>query len=222
MSKYTIPNIANTCTIFQLLSECSKPLSVSEISRRLDLPKTSVYRILKTLEQENMVRSAGKGYVMGHRLINLGMQLVSRIPERRLSVPILQSLTNKTQESSHFAILSGLNMLLVEVCDTAAPTNIASRPGTLADIHCSASGKCLLAFAPPMSAERILNSIEYTPRTPMTLASKSSLLRDLESVRSNGFAVDEQEYHESRRCIAAPVFNGSSAGGNTQSPPVLS
>ena len=100
-------------------------------------------------------------------------------------------------------------MLLVEVCDTAAPTNIASRPGTLADIHCSASGKCLLAFAPPMSAERILNSIEYTPRTPRTLASKSSLLRDLESVRSNGFAVDEQEYHESRRCIAAPVFNGS-------------
>ena len=62
-------------------------MTTSAIAKELELPRTSVFRIMKTLEVEGMVRSIGKSYVMGHRLINLGLQVVSQIPERDLCVP---------------------------------------------------------------------------------------------------------------------------------------
>lgn len=209
MSKYNIPNIANTCQIFQLLTKSKKTLNASEISKELDLPRTSVYRILKTLESENMVRNVGTGYVMGHRLINLGLQVVSKIPERQLCVPILQQLTTKIHESTHFAILSGRNMLLIEVCDSPHALKVASRPGTLADIHCSASGKCFLAYTPEAASEALMDSLDYTKRTNKTHTSKESLQEELPSIKKKGYAVDNIEYNEHIRCLAAPVFNAS-------------
>ncbi len=209
MSDYKIPNIANTCHIFQLLTKTKKIMNASEIAKELELPRTSVYRILKTLEGENMVRKVGKGYVMGHRLINLGLQVISKVPERQICVPILQELTREINESTHFAILSGRNMLLIEVCDSPHALKVASRPGSLADIHCSASGKCFLAYAPATAAEELMDSLTYTKRTEKTHTSKESLLAELPSVKSKGFAIDDIEYAENIRCLAAPVFNRS-------------
>ena len=209
MSDYHIPNIANTCHIFQLLTKSKKVLNSSEIAKELNLPRTSVYRILKTLESENMVRNVGKGYVMGHRLINLGLQVVSKVPERQICVPVLQKLTKKIQESTHFAILSGRNMLLIEVCDSPDALQVASRPGTLADVHCSATGKCLLAFAPESASETLMDSLEYRQRTDKTHTSKESLKKELPSIKKKGYAIDDVEYTDKIRCLAAPVFNNS-------------
>jgi len=146
---------------------------------------------------------------MGHRLINLGLQVISQIPERQLCVPTLQKLTQKTKESSHFAILSGANSLLIEVCDSPLASKVASRPGTLADMHCSSSGKCMLAYATPMARDMLLDQITFTPRTKNTHTSKESLLPELEEIRKQGYAVDEIEYKEGVRCIGAPAFNAS-------------
>ncbi|BDS07022.1 IclR family transcriptional regulator [Oceaniferula spumae] len=207
MNNYRIPSISNTCAIFQLLTSTRKAMSASEIAKELELPRTSVFRVLKTLEEEGMVRGVGKNYVMGHRLINLGLQVVSQIPERQLCVPILRGLTDETGESSHFAILSGSNSLLIEVCDSPHALRVASRPGTLADMHCSASGKCMLAYASNEAREDLLNRIKFNKRTEFTHTSKESLLPELEEVRRLGYAVDNVEYHDHVRCLGAPVFN---------------
>lgn len=207
MNEYRIPSIANTCAIFQLLTSSRKAMTTSAIAQELELPRTSVFRIMKTLEVEGMVRSIGKSYVMGHRLINLGLQVVSQIPERNLCVPILHALTESTLESTHFAILSGSNSLLIEVCDSPHALRVASRPGTLADMHCSASGKCMLAYAEPEAQEDLLNRIKFTQRTENTHTSKESLLPELEEIRRRGYAVDNVEYHDHVRCLGAPVFN---------------
>jgi len=207
MNNYRIPAIANTCAIFQLLTSTRKPMSTSEIAKTLDLPRTSVFRVLRTLEEEGMVHTIGKNYVMGHRLINLGLQVISQIPERQICVPILQKLTKKTQESSHFAILSGANSLLIEVCDSSLASKVASRPGTLADMHCSSSGKCMLAYAVPIARDNLLDRITFTQRTKNTHKNKESLLPELEIIRKQGYAVDEIEYNEGVRCIGAPAFN---------------
>ena len=182
-------------------------MSASEIAKELELPRTSVFRILKTLEEEGMVRGVGKGYVMGHRLINLGLQVVSQIPERDLCVPVLHELTEQTQESSHFAILSGSNSLLIEVCDSPHALRVDSRPGTLADMHCSASGKCMLAYASDDAREDLLNRIKFTKRTDRTHLNKESLIPEFEEIRRRGYALDNVEYHDHVRCLGAPVFN---------------
>ena len=207
MTRYRIPSIANTCAIFQLLTSTQKAMSVSEIARELKLPRTSVFRIMKTLEEEKMVHAIGKRYISGHRLINLGLQVVSQIPERQLSVPILQELTLATEESAHFAILSGTQALLIEVCDSPHSLRVASRPGTLADMHCSGSGKCMLAHASPSELEALLDRITFTPRTTRSHTNKESLLAELPEIRQRGYALDDAEYHDHVRAIYAPAFN---------------
>ncbi|MCP5538025.1 MAG: IclR family transcriptional regulator [Akkermansiaceae bacterium] len=207
MNEYRIPSIANTCAIFQLLTSSRKAMTTSAIAKELDLPRTSVFRIMRTLEVEGMVRCIDKSYVMGHRLINLGLQVVSQIPERNLCVPILQALTKATQESSHFAILSGANALLIEVCDSPHALRVASRPGTLADMHCSASGKVMLAYSTKEARNDLLDRIKFVKRTENTHTSKESLLPELDEIRRVGYAVDDVEYHDHVRCLGAPVFN---------------
>ncbi len=209
MNKYRIPSIANTCAIFQLLTTTRKLMTTSEIAKKLNLPRTSVFRILKTLEEENMVHSVGKSYVMGHRLINLGLQVISQIPERQLCVPILQELTKVTEESSHFAILSGDHSLLIEVCDSPHALRVASRPGTLADMHCSASGKCMLAYASPDALEQMLNRISFKKRTTRSHTNKESLKPELEQIRKQGYALDDEEYLKHVRGLYAPSFNAA-------------
>jgi len=207
MSKYRIPSITNTCSIFKLLTSTRKAMNTSEIAQELDLPRTSVFRILKTLEEEGMVHSIGKKFVIGHHLINLGLQVISQIPERQLCVPILQKLTEKTQESSHFSILSGSKTLFIEVCDSPHTLRVARRTGTLIDIHCSASGKCILAYAGLKTRDTLLDQIEFTKRTEHTHTSKESLIPELEEIRKLGYAIDDVEYHDHIRCLGAPVFN---------------
>lgn len=207
MSNYRIPSIANTCAIFQLLISTRKAMNTSEIAKELDLPRTSVYRILQTLEEEGMVHSSGKNYVIGHRLINLGLQVISQIPERQLCVPILHKLTQTTQESSHFSILSGSNVLFIEVCDSPHALRVACRTGTLIDMHCSASGKCLLAYASPKVRDELLSKITFTPRTKHTHANAESLLPELDEIRRLGYALDNVEYHDHVRCLGVPAFN---------------
>ena len=209
MSNYRIPSIANTCSIFQLLTSTRKAMTASEIAKELDLPRTSVFRILKTLEGEGMVQTMGKNYAVGHRLINLGLQMISHIPERQLCVPILQELTKTTQESSHFSILSGANALFIEVCDSPHALRVARRTGSLIDMHCSASGKVLLAYSTPEACEALLNRIEFPPRTENTHKNKESLLPELEHIRRAGFALDDIEYHDHVRCLSAPAFNAT-------------
>jgi len=207
MNKYRIPSIANTCAIFQLLTSTRKAMSTSEIAKELNLPRTSVFRIMKTLEEEKMVYAVGKNYVTGHRLINLGLQVISQIPERQLSVPILQELTKVTEESAHFAILSGAHALLIEVCDSPHSLRVASRPGTLADMHCSGSGKCMLAYASPKALDDLLNRITFTSHTVRSHKNKESLLPELTEIRRRGYALDDVEYHDHVRAIYAPAFN---------------
>ena len=207
MTSYRIPSIANTCAIFQLLTSTKKAMSVSDIARELKLPRTSVFRIMKTLEEEKMVHAIGKSYITGHRLINLGLQVISQIPERQLTVPILQDLTISTEESAHFAILSGSQALLIEVCDSPHSLRVASRPGTLADMHCSGSGKCMLAHASPSELDSLLDRTTFTAHTDRSHTNKESLLAELPKIRKCGYALDDAEYHDHVRAIYAPAFN---------------
>ena len=176
-------------------------MTTSAIAQELELPRTSVFRIMKTLEVEGMVRSIGKSYVMGHRLINLGLQVVSQIPERNLCVPILHALTESTLESTHFAILSGSNSLLIEVCDSPHALRVASRPGTLADMHCFGIGEVYAGLCGTGGSGGSFESHQVYPAHRNTHTSKESLLPELEEIRRRGYAVDNVEYHDHVRCL---------------------
>ncbi|MBC2605317.1 IclR family transcriptional regulator [Pelagicoccus albus] len=209
MSEYTIPNLKNACRILQLIADSSQPLTMSHIADTLTLPRSTVFRILSTLCEEGWLFREDKSYRMGGALIGLGRKAINSSTINQLARPILKEVTKLTGETSQLAILSGPQVLIVEVEDSPHPLAAHSRPGTGADIHCSASGKVLLAFGSESERTRIVQEIKYTSHTPNTIKNREELEKELVSIQKLGYAIDEQEYHEGIRCIAVPVFDSS-------------
>lgn len=206
-SDYIVPNLSKAVQMLRILASADGGLSAAEIETRLGVPRTTAFRILKTLRHEGMVEKQGTAFLASAGLFEIGLNALSRSPIRERAVPLLQELTKVTGQTSHLAVPSGRHSLILEVCDSSGPVRVASRPGTLAELNCSATGKIFLSYLYENRLPEYLAPGKPEKRTPHTLAE----LKDLEAmtarVRAEGFAVDEEEYHLGVRCLAAPVFN---------------
>ena len=204
MNKYVIPNLKKACSVLKLLAKEPKGLTMNEMGGRLDIPRTTLLRILSTLKDEEMVTARDRKYFLGLALIHLGSKALEKVSLRKVALPVLKELSQETRETAHLAVRAEDRALLIEVCDSPHPVRVASRSGTLADIHCSATGKVFLAYQVKDLAE-FLDGKTLEARTPTTLTTIKELERDGELVRSRGYALDEEEYSEGVRCLAAPV-----------------
>ena len=209
MSKYEIPNLSNACRILKALACEPRGLLLSELVQRLKLPHTSALRIVATLCDAGFLQRVDNRYGLGTGLIPLGQQALARLDIRALARPILQQLTDQTGETAHLAILSGAHSLLIEVSQSPAPIRVGAPAGTLAALHCSATGKVLLAGLPADALAMLLGTKPLPVQTRHTLTTLPRLRSELVRVRQQGYALDEEEFFEGIRCLAAPVRNAA-------------
>ncbi|KMT63887.1 IclR family transcriptional regulator [Catenovulum maritimum] len=207
MNDYLIPNLKNACKILVMLSENDQGLTASEIETQLDMPHTTVFRILKTLIHEQMASKQGRFYFAGNSLLHIGLQMVSTNKLRDKAVPVLHELAKATGFSAHLAVPSGYNSLIIEVCDSPTPTKIASRQGTLAPLHCSSTGKIFLAHMYDKKIQDIYDEIGFVKRTDKTLLTVEAVKEEIKKVVAIGYAMDEREYANEVRCLAAPIYD---------------
>jgi DNA-binding IclR family transcriptional regulator len=209
MSHYEIPNLSNACLVLKALASEPAGLLLSELVQRLELPHTSALRIVATLCNAGFLQRSGNRYELGAGLIPLGQQALARLDIRSVARPALNHLSAQTGETAHLAILSGNQSLLVEVCQSPAPIRVGAPAGTLAALHCSATGKVLLAGQPDNRLELMLGPKPLPAQTRKTLTTLPQLRQELIRIRKQGYAVDEEEFFEGIRCLAAPVHNAS-------------
>ena len=208
MNQYIIPNLAKGVGVLRLLSEHPSGLSALQIERHTKLPRTTVFRILKTLQAEGLVCKRANQFMAGPGLLEIGLNALNQLDIRALAVPILQDLTHETGFTSHLAVPSGRQSLLLEVCDCSGPVRVASRAGSAVDLHCSSTGKVFLAFLYADAIKEFYQDRPLTRRTASTITDLEQLQLSLEQIRKQGYAVDDGEYHEDIRCVAAPVYHG--------------
>jgi DNA-binding IclR family transcriptional regulator len=207
MNKYMVPNLGKAVQTLKLLSAAGSGLSAVQIEKELSIPRTTAFRILKTLTYEGMVEKKGPQFFASAGLFEMGLQALSKSNLRELAVPLLQELTRQTGQTSHLAIPSGWYSLILEVCDSPHPVQVASRPGTLADLHCSATGKIFLSSLYRDRLKDYCEAVKPAKRTGNTKTSYEELTVMAENVRLAGYAQDEEEYHPGVRCLAAPIFD---------------
>ena len=205
MNKYSIPNLGKAIQVMKLLASAEQGVSAVHIEQQLDIPRTTAFRILKTLTQYTMAEKKGTLFYAGTGLLEVGLMALHKSQLRELAVPILQGLTGQTGLTSHLAVPSGWHSLILEVCDCAEPIRVASRPGTLADLHCSATGKLFLAFCYADCLDVFCRDVHLRQRTENTKTTLADLQQAVLDIQRCGYAVDEQEYHLQVRCMAAPV-----------------
>lgn len=207
MSEYTIPNLRNACRILLHISECARPLNAAELSKSLAIPRTTTIRILETLKEQDFLAEDSRKYGLGPAIAGLSSRAsVNSESVAELAPQFLKRLTEITGETSHVGVFSNDKVMILKVCDSPKPLHAASRAGVLADIHCSATGKAILAYL-SLSSPELLGRLKLAKRTAFTIDSPEELAKNLQKVREQGFALDDEEYHEHVRCLAAPIFD---------------
>lgn len=191
-------------------SEAEPELGVSELSQRLKLPKSTVSRILGTLQDEGLVGQnprTGK-YRLGIGLISMAGVALGRIDVRGAAFERLDDLAAETRETISVNILDDGECVTVDNKVSPQPLRYASWIGRRMPLHCTASGKVLLAGLPAIEREALLRSPlkQYTRRT---LIDPASLAQELDHIRTRGYALGEEEYQDGFCAIAAPIYDQS-------------
>jgi IclR family acetate operon transcriptional repressor len=205
--RYVIPNLRNACRILKLLGQHPEGLKAADVARNLRIPVTTTLRIMTTLHLEGFVRKEEGRYELGPVLIQLGNAALAGTEIRELALPLLRRLTAETDETSHVAIPCDERALIVAVQDSPHPLRAASRPGFLAELHCSSTGKLFLAHLYRDKISEIVADTRPTRRTPATLTTINELKRDTELTLKRGYSLDNEEFNPGVRCLARPVFS---------------
>ena len=206
-AKYGIPTLSRAIKIIELLCASENGLTLNEIETALSIPKTTAFRILRTLQNEEWVGRKLDCFSTGQRMIQFGLLALSKIELKKLAPPFLDKLSKLTGETSHMGVLYHNQVLIVDVCDGPKHIKISSRPGSLVAAHCSSLGKILLSSMGEDSLDLFTKGCSLEKLTQNTITDTEKLKKELDLVRSQGYSVDNMEYHDNVRCIAAPVRN---------------
>lgn len=204
----TIQSIERAIAILRSFSEAEPELQVTELSRRLDLHKSTVSRILATLQKGSLVSrnpESGK-YRLGLGLISLAGVALGRLDVRGIAQPFLNNLVALTQETVNVTLLEGHDCVNIERARSPKPIRYEGWIGRRMPLHCTAAGKVLLANL-PAEDRAVRMELPRTTYTNKTVTGKEALIEELVQVRRQGYAVSHEEFEEGFSGIAAPIFN---------------
>lgn len=174
------------------------------------IPKGTLQRILRTLEELEYVRQLERGgeYALTLKLHKIGKQIASQSDLGTALNPLLTKLRDKVNETVNLSVLSGVNMVLVHQVTSFHALQMDSVIGDSFPAYISASGKAFLAFLPEDDLRRFIKELR---RSDANVSSDTinNIYKEIESVREKGLGFDFEELYKGLRCVAAPIFDDS-------------
>jgi DNA-binding IclR family transcriptional regulator len=200
--------LATGLRVLEALIAAHGPMGVSEIAAALDIDKANAHRTLAVLvrfgyaEQDPLSRR----YRATVRVVELARSVLDSRDLTIVAGPHLKTLWAASRENTHMAVLAGDHLVYVSTINGPTMLSANAAIGQSGPLHCTATGKALLAWLPRAAQETLLAGISYERFTPSTAPDAAALQARLAQVRQVGYAVDDREYHPGVRCVAAPVF----------------
>jgi IclR family pca regulon transcriptional regulator len=188
-------------------------IGVSELSRDLELSRSTTHRYIATLAQLGYLQQDpdSKRYRLGPRVLDLGFSAINSMDLREIAAPFLRELSDETGYTVNLAILDGIDVVYIERCRTARPgqrdIDLNLHVGARLPAYCTAMGKAILAFIPESRLDELIDRIEFTPRGPNTLTGPGAFREELARIRESGIAVNDEELAYGLRSIAAPIHS---------------
>ncbi|QCQ93110.1 IclR family transcriptional regulator [Rhodococcus sp. SGAir0479] len=185
----------------------TREAGLSELSKRLDVPKSTVQRCLKTLAEAGWLRPAvndsGKWVITG-RAFSLGSMLAAGDDLRDVALPVLSTLQAETGETVHLTVPDGDELVLIERLDSAHQLRAFLPLGTRLPLHAASNGKAYLASLPDAEVERVL-AADLVPATGRTVTDPHALREEIAEIRRRGYAVTDQELHDGIAAVAVAL-----------------
>lgn len=204
----TKPSVAVLQALAMLESfEQNRPKqSLADISRRLNIPKASALRHLSALEQAGYVaRHSDNLYSLTARVLQLSRAYECHnelLPSAR---PVLNDLAAETGETAHLGVLHGTHVIYLAIAESPQRVRACVAQGDRVPAHCVASGKAILAYAPPFAMKGVID--EGLPQmSANTIVSADDLEADLVATRTRGYGLNIGEWSDEVIAASAPVF----------------
>lgn len=212
-------------TLLEVISEKDQFVTLQGLVEDTGMPKPTLHRMLQQLEGSGMLQreADGRHYSQGVRLRRLAENLLLNDTVGAARHGILTSLVEEIGESCNITALSGGEVLYLDRVETPAPLRFYLHPGSRVPVHCSASGKLFLAQMAPAQRRRLLADMPLKKFTHNTLIDRQALKLEIETVKQQGYAFDDEEFLPGLLCIAvlAPNPSGVSNIGVAMQAPIM-
>lgn len=206
--KYLLSSVSTALGILDLLSRHAE-LGVAEINKELGINRSSVFKMLYTLEKGGYLqKTANAKYKLGIKFAHYGAIVLERQDEVAIAKPFLQSLRDRFNETTHLAILDNdFNIIFIDKELSNSTIQMSSRIGAKLPAHCTANGKALLAGNLTPESEAVLRTLPLRRSNANTITDNEVLLAELKRIRAQGYAIDAEESEVGLTCYSAPLFN---------------
>jgi DNA-binding IclR family transcriptional regulator len=206
---YRVKVLEKAFRILSLFDERGKALTVKEISELLEYNKSSALRIIRNLEEFAYLErvEGSQAYKLGFGIYTLGQLAESYEHIRKAAKPYLEELWRLCGETVHLAVMHNGQALYIDKIESTRTLRIISRVGASLHCHCSGVGKVLLSALNKKQLMGVIDEWGLPKKTENTFTDISAFQEELERIRENGYALDNEEIEYGLKCVAAPVRN---------------
>jgi len=204
-ARYFSRAIGNALRVLEILQQSSRPLALTDVTQQAKLPKSSVFRILRTLELAGYLqRVEGDRFTPSQAAAAMPNQLTSQL--LAAARPLMKQLSHEFGETISLALLFENHIEVIAVIESPHRVNMINFVGSIIPPHASSLGKCITAFQPDGRGEKLLRAFSLVRFTPNSIVDEAALSKELELVRARGYATDFEESTLGGCCISSPIF----------------
>lgn len=199
--------IQKALSILEMVTQEIRPLGIVDISRDLGLPRQTVHRVIRQLEELSLLRKdpGTDRYTTGARLRALALNTISSSHSTRASHAILQGLVEVVKETCNVGMLDGHEIIYIDRVECDWPLRVQLKAGSHVPAHCTAIGKLLLAYQPKDARDRILRTAPLRKFTKYTITDPDQLEASLDQIAAQGYSINNQEDAIGLVALAVPV-----------------
>lgn len=218
-------SVAKALQIIEVLSKARSSMRLGELAGEVGMPSSTVLRMIATLMEYGYVGQEPdtSKYYLTLKFAQIGSLVSARFSIRDVARSSLVDLSKQSGEATCIAVDEGMRAVYIDVVDGPdGMLKIMQYIGKQSPLHCTGVGKCLLLNYSEKQIDEWVKSQRLLALTPNTITSKTKLLKELESVRKNGYALDDEECELGARCIACGIrdYSGKTVAAISVSGPV--
>jgi DNA-binding IclR family transcriptional regulator len=204
--KYFIQSVDRALSIIEILSK-EKELGVTELSKRLNIHKSTIFSLLGTLQYRGYISQnlkTGK-YQLSLKLFEIGHIVFDGLDLLKISRPYLEKLLTLHEETVHLVVLDNDEIIYIDKIESSQSIKISSRIGSRLPVHCTGVGKAMIAFKSEQEIKEIIKHKPLKRFTSNTITNYENFLKELQKIRRQGYAMDNEEFEQGLICVAAPI-----------------
>ncbi len=203
-----INSIQRAVRVLDLFDNDVKYLGVSEIARHQDLNKSTVYRLVKTLKEEELLiqEKDSKKYRLGYKILDIANRMRNQLTHNDAALEEMKKLRDQTGEAVLLSVYTNIGGVCIEKVDTKNAIKVTSKPGHTTPLHCGATGKILLAYTEQDEVNRVLEK-DLESYTENSTTDEEKLREELKEIRDQGYVISWGEVDKGAIGIGAPILD---------------